>query len=138
MAITPTFVLAGKAIFTASSPSSHFTFRVDRKEVSEGKRIFFVSVLSGPDNTSDYSYLGLLDPVSGGLKNTKASPSEQCQSFQVARWVLGKIWSGRPLPAGYAIHHAGRCGRCGRMLTVPESIESGIGPDCAAKMARSE
>jgi hypothetical protein len=31
------------------------------------------------------------------------------------------------------IWHSGRCGRCSRRLTVPESIAAGIGPDCAGK-----
>jgi hypothetical protein len=26
--------------------------------------------------------------------------------------------------------HEGRCGRCGRRLTVPDSIASGYGPEC--------
>jgi hypothetical protein len=30
------------------------------------------------------------------------------------------------------VWHEGRCGRCGRKLTVPESIESGFGPECAS------
>lgn len=30
-------------------------------------------------------------------------------------------------------HRIGRCGMCRRTLTVPESIERGIGPVCAAK-----
>lgn len=30
-------------------------------------------------------------------------------------------------------YHEGRCGRCRRKLTVPESIINGIGPVCAAK-----
>ena len=29
------------------------------------------------------------------------------------------------------VWHEGRCGRCNRALTVPESIASGIGPECA-------
>jgi hypothetical protein len=28
------------------------------------------------------------------------------------------------------IWHEGRCGRCGRKLTVPESIHNGYGPEC--------
>jgi hypothetical protein len=28
------------------------------------------------------------------------------------------------------VWHEGRCGRCGRALTVPESVERGIGPEC--------
>jgi hypothetical protein len=34
------------------------------------------------------------------------------------------------------VHHENHCGRCGRTLTVPESVERGIGPDCLAKMSR--
>jgi len=28
------------------------------------------------------------------------------------------------------VFHEGACGRCGRTLTVPESIASGFGPEC--------
>jgi len=30
-------------------------------------------------------------------------------------------------------YHEGRCGRCARRLTVPESIINGIGPECAKR-----
>ena len=39
------------------------------------------------------------------------------------------------MPANVEINHEGRCGRCGRALTVPESVASGIGPESALKMA---
>jgi hypothetical protein len=32
---------------------------------------------------------------------------------------------------------AGRCRRCGRLLTDPASIAVGLGPDCRAKIALS-
>jgi hypothetical protein len=32
------------------------------------------------------------------------------------------------------VRHEGKCGRCGRTLTVPESIDRGIGPECAGKI----
>src|SRR5882672_9405186 len=32
------------------------------------------------------------------------------------------------------IWHSGSCGRCGRTLTVPESVLSGFGPECINKM----
>jgi hypothetical protein len=31
------------------------------------------------------------------------------------------------------IWHEGRCARCNRRLTVPASIASGFGPECAGK-----
>ena len=36
--------------------------------------------------------------------------------------------------ARFEFRHEGRCGRCGRALTVPESIDTGFGPHCAAEM----
>jgi hypothetical protein len=38
------------------------------------------------------------------------------------------------LPPDAEVMHEGRCACCGRPLTVPESIERGIGPDCWEKM----
>jgi hypothetical protein len=35
---------------------------------------------------------------------------------------------------GCEVYHEGRCGRCNRKLTVPESIETGLGPECASKL----
>jgi hypothetical protein len=46
-------------------------------------------------------------------------------------WALGKVWAGRELPGGATLQHAGHCGKCNRLLTVPESVESGLGPECS-------
>ena len=35
------------------------------------------------------------------------------------------------LPKTVEVWHEGICGRCGRKLTVPESVERGLGPECA-------
>jgi hypothetical protein len=34
------------------------------------------------------------------------------------------------LPNICEVYHSGRCGRCGRELTDPESIKCGLGPHC--------
>jgi len=31
------------------------------------------------------------------------------------------------------IYHCGRCGKCGKRLTTPDSILSGVGPECAKR-----
>lgn len=36
-------------------------------------------------------------------------------------------------PSGVEVRHDGRCSRCGRALTDPESIDVGMGPICRAK-----
>lgn len=55
-------------------------------------------------------------------------------SIRVFLWTLWKINQGKGLPEGYEIRHAGRCCRCGRTLTVPTSIDMGLGPVCADKV----
>ena len=45
-------------------------------------------------------------------------------------WFWRSLNSGRDFPAGFEFWHEGRCARCSRRLTVPESISSGFGPEC--------
>lgn len=132
------FVLAGRSVFTVSNPSGErYTFRVNKsKESGNRAACWFVSLLTGPDNTSDFTYLGLLRHDTGAVLLTRASRYKaDSKPVRVAEWVLANIWLGLDLPEGYAVHHEGRCGKCGRVLTVPESIESGIGPECAKQLA---
>ena len=134
------FILGGKAIFTVANPTGeHYTFQVNRKDPEPGSQFgnqptFFVKLLTGPDNGSDYTYLGLLTPA-GAVKLTRASRfTDETKPVRVIRWAVGLLFGGKALPAGYAIHHEGRCGRCARRLTVPESVESGFGPECAGRI----
>jgi hypothetical protein len=91
--------------------------------------------LTGPNNDADYSYMGMLSEFNGEVRLTRASRvTENAKSFKVINWAMRKVWAGSVLPEGYAIHHEGRCARCARTLTTPESIERGIGPECAEKM----
>ena len=47
--------------------------------------------------------------------------------------AFGWVWERRQrldaLPC--EVWHEGRCGKCGRVLTVPESLILGLGPECA-------
>jgi hypothetical protein len=133
--ITKAFLTAGRAIFTVANPTgTHYTFRViEPQDFNEDKPMWFVGLLTGPGNTSDYSYLGLL-VEDGRILHTRGSKvSKDAQSFKVAQWAIGKVWRGEDLPEGYSILHSGRCGRCGRDLTTPESLASGLGPICAGR-----
>lgn len=129
------FILAGRAVFTVAGKDQRFTFRVNRKEALPGSRYqtpsYFVSVLNGAGD-HPYSYVGILDTRDGAIKLTKGSTFKDDSKAVIAlRWTLARVWAGRPLPAPAACYHVGRCGRCGRPLTVPSSILTGFGPDCA-------
>ena len=132
------FILAGKAIFTIIGLSNRYTFKVQRRE-ADGNRYqqdaYFVSLLTGPENTSDYTYLGMLEPISGHVRLTrKSSYRDDSTPVKAIRWAVERIWRNQPIPAPAAIMHAGRCRRCGRLLTVPASIVSGFGPECAGRL----
>lgn len=136
--INKDFVLAGKAIFTIDNgKGTHYTYKVTHKEATgQYNESWFVSLLTGPDNTSNYTYLGMLNPFNGAVSLTRKSKFDDLTlPVRVIRWALNIIWSSKELPTGYNIRHEGRCGRCGRVLTVPESIDTGIGPECAKLMS---
>jgi Family of unknown function (DUF6011) len=135
------FFTAGHAVFTVCSPKGeHYTFKVNKSKDdpdSDRMPVHFVALLTGPDNDVDYSYLGLYDSTKL-IRMTKASKMDEGSTpVKVFRWAMRKVRddkAGARLPEGYTIRHAGRCCRCGRTLTTPESVDSGIGPECAQKM----
>lgn len=146
--ITKDFLTAGNATLTVEVPASfqqqhgckpHYTFKVRFKRGSGSYRdTFFVSLLTGPDNVFDYQYLGVIDPESGEFRTTyKSCQKPDSIVVLLFRRVVERLWKGEGEKigaAGFKLHHEGKCGRCGRLLTVPESVESGIGPECARRM----
>jgi len=129
------FILAGNAYFTLRSlkTGKRYTYRVAVAKDSRDTPtpLHFVSVLTGPDNSSDYTYIGTIRDRTfrwgkrGGL-------DAKAPSVQAIEWALAQLVAGR-LPTSLEVWHQGRCGRCGRLLTVPESIDRGLGPECAGK-----
>lgn len=129
MTITATALHAGNATFTVVGPAARYTYRLRRPKPMAPT---FVQLLTGPDNTKDYTYLGILG--ADGVRTTKASkmPADALP-LKVVAWAVRRVEAGS-VPAGYQILNAGRCCRCGRKLTVPESLASGLGPECAGKV----
>lgn len=129
------FVLAGRTIFTlvSSKTGQRFTFRVraprQDSRVDYDADVRFVDVLVGPDNSSDYRYLGA---IRGGVfvVGRKSAVGADAPSAKAFAW----FWSHVDDPR-VEVWHAGRCGRCGRQLTVPESVALGLGPECSGRAA---
>ena len=120
------FAKAGKALFTVQNEDTggRFTFKV--KKLAE-KEIWFVSVLNGPDNYSNYRYVGTI--FGSEFRSKKKSMSKDAPAFQAVDWFNKRMNEGI-LPENVSVYHEGKCGRCGRKLTVPESIKAGYGPEC--------
>lgn len=133
-----TYALAGNATITLRSLATgqHYTYKVQRGEPRDGDARpapHFVKLLVGPENTSDYAYLGMITGAQG-FRLTKAS-KHSVESPAVKAFVFfytQVIVAGR-IPPTLEVRHEGSCGCCGRALTVPESIDRGIGPECAKR-----
>lgn len=133
------YILAGNATFTVenSETGNRFTFKITSLERAIGKKadkeLWFVKLLNGANNESDYMFLGSLQKTENTLvyKHSKKShATEQAVSVKAIAWMIKRLQSTLAMPENVHVWHEGRCGRCGRKLTVPESIESGYGPEC--------
>jgi hypothetical protein len=130
-------ITAGNATVTLESGATgaRFTYRVSAPMTETdngGKRrdheadIRFVSLLTGPNV---YAYIGFLSRRDGSWAfvhgRQKANAGTEAKSVKAIAWLMR-----HPESAAVAIYHSGSCGRCGRELTVPESVKSGLGPVC--------
>ena len=126
------FIFSGKSTvtFLNTDTGNRFTFKVKQAKDSN---LFFVSLLNGPDK---YSYIGTA--VEGNFRHGKKSIiSKDAQSVKVFEYVLNKLKTDS-LSELVEVWHEGKCGKCGRPLTVPSSILTGIGPSCAKKLSKVE
>jgi hypothetical protein len=125
------FTLAGHAMLTLVSvrTGARFTYRVMKGDADNAPH--FVSVLIGPRNTRDYQFLGTIFGGTNYRHGHKSRITVDAASAKAFAWVWARLVRDE-LPTDVEIWHEGRCGKCGRPLTVPESIASGIGPICAS------
>lgn len=136
------YILAGKCIITLKSKKTgvRFTYKIvcKRGVKPENADIWFVNVLTGPNNNADYTYMGQIKEQKGELNfwRGKDSPiGESAQSYIAWNYIWNFFRKKTDHPQ-LEIWHEGRCCRCGRRLTDPVSIERGIGSDCAGLTLR--
>lgn len=124
------FAMAGNARITLQSDrtGARFTFRIAAPRGKIDEPLRFVSLLTGSDNESDYSYVGVIDGA-GFRRTAKSRIGADAPSYKAMAWAWPHLAAGR-IPDGLKVYHEGRCGRCARPLTDPVSIESGLGPEC--------
>ena len=145
--------------YTVSSPDGHFTIKLHTAQKGDlaGKRI--LSLLTGPDNESHFTSAAFWDDEKkrafvwrrfrGVAGNARIDGYHWPKDGELARWSAYEqklaIWSDLVLRGsdekrngfwfgeGYRLLREGRCVRCNRKLTDPESIRTGIGPVCGGR-----
>jgi len=127
------FILGGKATVTFQNRETlnRYTFKVVQPKPSMP---YFVKVLVGSDNENSYNFIGTIFNSNGIIfkHSRKSRVTEKATSVRVFAYVLKNLLANK-LPKSIEIWHEGRCCCCGRKLTVPSSIESGIGPECSKR-----
>jgi hypothetical protein len=112
--------------FTVVFPDGYQTIRIQPARDKSDDRIF-AKYLMGSDNDSDFTYFA-----------TIRDGRIMARGFEKQVEALRVVLTSDPSKVGemgmaYALRSS-NCWRCGRTLTVPASIHSGLGPDCAAKV----
>ena len=148
------FILAGKAFvtFVNTQTQNRFTFKVVKHKKLN---FFYVNVLTNPDV---YTYIGTISSDGNFKHSIKSHITSDAQSVKVFGYVLSKLKTiiqdetqilniyGEfeilpaitALPKFIEVYHSGKCGKCGKRLTVPESIDSGFGPECFKMIANKQ
>jgi len=119
------FILAGKSFFTFQNTSTgnRFTYKVVKHQTDD---IYFVHVLTSPEI---YKYIGVIKHYN--FRHTpKSTISKDATSVRVFEYVFYHLCTVESLDERIEIYHDGRCGRCGRQLTTPDSVQNGFGPEC--------
>ena len=129
------FLFGGNSTFTVVSKKTNhrITFKVKKLK---SKDIYFVSYLFGKDNQNSFKFIGTIFGKNGSYnpsrKNNNNPNSKINKSFN---WIYKSlIEESDEKFSQIEFFHEGKCGKCGRKLTVPSSIESGFGPHCEKNM----
>ena len=126
------FIFGGNATFTIRSAKTGTRFTYKLRQPEAGKP-FFASVLAGQNNETDYDYIGFVPAATRDALVAGAKGKPNAPSFKALAWTISQIATKARIPEHLELFHEGRCCACGRKLTTPESILSGIGPECAKK-----
>lgn len=118
---------------TISNPATgqHRTFRIrrqpDNAQFAPGQRV--VSLLTGPDNESDYQGFGFVTAAGHICLWKKQRDSKTYLAFR------NMLEDPRRYEDSHGLEYATekRCCRCFRKLTDPASITAGMGPECRQK-----
>lgn len=130
------FVLAGNARLTLVSKrtGTRFTFKIRKPEA---KSPHFVSLLTQPDNEHGYTFFASIFERRELRHGMRAKIEHDAPGPAAFRWFWKHLCEQNELHPQLEVWHEGRCGRCGRPLTVPESIANGLGPECIKRVGRS-
>jgi len=132
------YLFGGKSTFTLQSVASgeRFTYKISESAKRAGDNrppVFFVSVLTGPDNSDNFSFVGTIFERKTFKFSPKAGYRVDSPSVKAFSWAFSNF-VGNIVPDKLEFWPSSHCARCGRKLTVPTSVHNGFGPECITKV----
>lgn len=127
------FLLGGKCecVICNTKTGNKFNFRINVSE--NNKNMFFV--YANIDGKKAYAgYIKIKDNAISYIQGNKGVLSENDLPIKALLYVIRHY---KTLPDSVEVLHVGKCSRCGRRLTNPESIHTGLGPACFKKVKLS-
>jgi len=130
------FIFAGRSVFTLENTETgnYLTFKV--KQVKKDKKVidglFAIECKTLGDSDHGYKFLGFLNTTENKFR--RRFWDHKFIGYTTFFWLLRNLEVLEKFTDKLAIYHEGRCCKCGMPLTVPESIDSGIGPECNKRM----
>jgi hypothetical protein len=131
-------IFNGRYTIKNRKSGEHRTFEIKTQaedaKFAAGKRV--VALLTGPDNTADYTGFGFVEDDGIAIWKSKRGEAGKKSPFE---WYAEMLWSlaldsgSSPFAESYEFMQEGTCAVCNRPLTEPESIKTGIGPVCREK-----
>ncbi len=123
--------------YTIISPKGeHRTLRIRRQKLDASFKpgVSLVGLLTGADNENSYTNFGHVQD-DGSLRVWAKHENTNTAKIGVVLFALLKMDAAgqRFAAAGYSVEVSKRCYRCHRVLTHPQSLATGIGPECASK-----
>jgi len=128
----PQIVLAGRSALTLFNPSTgqYVKIKVQRgkDQYGEPNNFYFLRMALLDDGEKGYHYVGAYRSDTNVFIPSKKKDTTT-RELKIANFLLQAIHNPQSIST-LEIQHAGECCRCGRTLTHPESIQTGLGPEC--------
>lgn len=128
-----TYCLGGKGVVTLESPSGvHHTYffkRPNNKDVFPDDTIFVYAV-HNEKGILKHFYIGMMENTHFRL--TRNSRFADYTEIVKGAFFIDRMMHNQKLvdTTPMSLYHEGMCCVCGRQLTNPKSIKSGVGPKC--------
>lgn len=124
------YMLSGNSIFTVANKGyARCTYRLAK---CYDKELWFLSVLIG---SGEYVFIGTVYKYGDGFAlkiSVKSNFNETSKPVILFGGLIRELMNNSltELTDTMEFYHSGYCGRCGRLLTTPESVSAGLGPEC--------